>query len=56
MITPYEEGFRDRISGVAIWQNPYSTFTREFSQWEDGWLEQDRHLNGRDDALDDIYS
>ncbi len=54
-MTPYEEGFRSRLDGATIWQNPFTTMTREFSQWEDGWLEQDRHLNDRDEVLADLY-
>jgi len=44
----FEEGARDRRNGATIWQNPFATFTRGFSEWEDGWLHQNERLRKGD--------
>lgn len=54
MIDPYREGFRARLEGKTIHENPYATFTRDNSRWREGWIEQDQHLTDRDEALDSI--
>lgn len=50
----YREGFRARLAGKTIHENPYATFTSKHSNWQDGWKAQDEHLSARDDALDSI--
>lgn len=50
----YDEGFRARLCGETIHQNPYAVFTQEHTQWADGWKDQNEHLNDRDDALASI--
>jgi ribosome modulation factor len=50
----YLEGFRARLAGKTIHENPYAPFTGEHSNWQDGWKDQDHHLTGRDEALDSI--
>jgi ribosome modulation factor len=52
--TEYLEGFRARLAGQTIHQNPFATFTKAHSKWEEGWKDQDHHLTARDQALDSI--
>lgn len=55
MSTPYQEGFRARSMGWGLPSNPYFHHTQNWHDWENGWLEQDRHLNDRDSALTGIW-
>lgn len=48
------EGFRACMRGDSISDNPYANFTKEFSDWNDGWRDMDDHLNARDEALESI--
>jgi ribosome modulation factor len=54
MNSPYNEGFRSRIAGKTIHQNPYTPMTKDHSDWIEGWKDQDEHLNARDEALASI--
>lgn len=50
----YDEGFRARLEGKTVHENPYATFTQENNDWREGWEDQNYHLNGRDEALKSI--
>jgi ribosome modulation factor len=50
----YDEGFRARLAGQTVHQNPYALFTQKYSDWVKGWKDQDQHLNARDEALNSI--
>ena len=52
MTTPYSEGFRAHVAEKPIHQNPYAPFTSEHSQWEDGWIHRDQHINALNELLD----
>jgi hypothetical protein len=54
MSSPNDEGFRARLKGETIHQNPYAPMTKEHSEWQEGWKDQDEHLNARDEALASI--
>lgn len=54
MDNPYQEGFRACLAGHTLHQNPYAPFTRDHSDWQEGWKEQDRHQAAKDSALDSI--
>lgn len=54
MSEAYLEGFEARLSGNTIHRTPYAPFTKEHSDWIEGWKDQDQHLNRRDEALDSI--
>ncbi len=51
MTTPYQEGFRARLRGETIHENPYTNWTKVHGEWNDGWRDQDEHLRDRDEAL-----
>ena len=53
-LTPYEEGFRARLAGDELPDNPYPSNSHEGRQWDDGWHDQDEHLRDRDEALRSI--
>lgn len=53
-MTPYDEGFRSRLAGKSTHANPYAPMTTEHHDWQSGWIDQDHHLTGRDEALDSI--
>ncbi len=50
----YDLGFNARLRGETIHQNPFTTFTKDHGSWEEGWKDQDDHLNSRDEALESI--
>lgn len=50
----FREGFRARLAGKTIHENPHATFTYKHSNWQDGWTAQDEHLSARNEALDSI--
>lgn len=53
-MSAYDEGFRARLEGKTVHENPYATFTQENNDWREGWEDQNYHLNGRDEALNSI--
>lgn len=50
----WNEGFRARLRGVEIEANPYTKPSKAWQHWAEGWMDQDRHLTDRDEALDSI--
>lgn len=54
MTEAYLEGFMARLAGTEVDANPYPTLTESWTQWASGWMDQDQHLNERDEALDSI--
>lgn len=50
----YVEGFRARLNGAHIDDNPHQRMSYKWKTWLAGWLDQDIHLTNRDDALDSI--
>jgi hypothetical protein len=53
-MSAYDEGFRARLCGQTIHENPYAPMTNDHSDWQLGWEDQNHHLNARDEALDSI--
>ncbi len=53
-MSTYDEGFRARLCGEPVEANPHAKLTEAWSRWAEGWLDQDQHLNDRDEALDSI--
>lgn len=54
MTDPYREGFSARLAGELANANPYAKPSEDWRRWLEGWIDQDAHLNARDDALDSI--
>lgn len=54
MTTPFNEGFRARLRGIAFNENPHPMTSAEWRGWADGWNDQDEHLRDRDEALASI--
>lgn len=50
----YAEGFRARLQGKSVEDNPHVRLTEPWGRWAEGWLDQDQHLTQRDEALDSI--
>lgn len=50
----WNAGFRARLAGKLIADNPHPLTSKEWRSWTDGWNDQDQHLNDRDEALDSI--
>jgi hypothetical protein len=53
-MSKFDEGFRARLAGQTIHENPYTPWTKENTFWRAGWLDQDEHLRDRDEALASI--
>jgi ribosome modulation factor len=54
MTDPYREGFGARLAGEKANANPYTKPSEDWQRWLAGWIDQDEHLNDRDDALNSI--
>lgn len=54
LMDAYRNGFHDRLCGKAIEDNPHQKPSDEWTRWAEGWMDQDRHLTDRDEALDSI--
>ena len=53
-MNPYSEGFKARLRGEDVAENPHATGSEDSVRWIKGWADLDRHLNERDIALDSI--
>ena len=53
-MSAYDEGFRARLEGKSVNDNPHGPQSQDFEEWREGWEDQNYHLNARDEALKSI--
>jgi hypothetical protein len=51
---PFRLGGRARVAGEQMEANPHERIDAKWPRWADGWLDMDRHLTERDEALASI--
>lgn len=54
MFDPYDEGYEDRIAGSHRDENPYTSGTIAYTDWDNGWEEadDDERVLGEETELD----
>lgn len=50
----WQMGFSARRRGDSIHQNPFVLFTSAHSEWQQGWYDQDDHMNAKEESLNSI--